>query len=160
MEFFEVIKKRHCTRSFDSKKPVRDEDIAKIIDAGKRAPSAGGIYPVEFRIIKDQKTKDKLVESTRNVIRFRVMDFIAQAPVVLVIYADVEKTTAKYGERGKDLYVIQDAAAAAENIFLTSIALGLSACWVGAFDEDIVREVLNLKKNERPMVIMPIGYGQ
>lgn len=128
---------------------VSDEDLAKIIDAGKRAPSAGGIYPVEFAIVKDQTTKEKLAPT---------MDFITQAPVVLVIYADTEKTAAKYGQKGKDLYVIQDAAATAENIFLAAIALGLSACWVGAFDERVVREVLRLKENERPMVIMPIGY--
>jgi len=156
MEFFQVIQKRHCTRSFNPKKPVSEADIAKIIDAGKRAPSAGGIYPVGFAVVRREDLKAKVTDSTANVLHR--MGFIAEAPVVIVIYADIDKATAKYGERGKNLYVIQDAAAAAENIFLAAIALGLGACWVGAFDEDIVRKALNLKKNERPMVIMPIGY--
>lgn len=158
MEFFEVIKKRHCTRSFDSKKPVSKADIDRIIEAGKKAPSAGGIYPVEFTVIQEQEMKDQLTDSTANVLHR--MDFIAESSVVIVIYADIEKTAAKYGERGKNLYVIQDAAAAAENIFLAVTALGLAACWVGAFDENIVQKVLNLKKDQRPMVIMPIGYGR
>jgi nitroreductase len=149
MEFFQVIKKRHCTRSFNSKKPVSDANLAKIIDAGKKAPSAGGLYPVKFAVVKDQKVKEKLAPT---------MTFLSQAPVVIVVYADQEKTAARYGQRGRDLYVIQDAAAAAENIFLAAIALGLAACWVGAFNEDAVRSVLNLKESERPMVIMPIGY--
>ena len=149
MEFFEVIKKRHCTRSFDPKKPVSEADIAKIIDAGKRAPSAGGIYPVEFAVIKDRLIKEKLAPT---------MEFVAEAPVVIAVYADVEKTAARYSQRGKELYVIQDGAAAAENIFLAAVALGLDACWVGAFDENGVREALNLNKNERPLTIMPIGY--
>jgi len=149
MEFFQVIKKRHCTRSFNSKKPVSDANLAKIIDAGKKAPSAGGLYPVKFAVVKDQKVKEKLAPT---------MTFLSQAPVVIVVYADQEKTAARYGQRGRDLYVIQDAAAAAENIFLAAIALRLAACWVGAFNEDAVRSVLNLKESERPMVIMPIGY--
>lgn len=158
MEFFQAIKKRHCTRSFDPEKAVKEEDIAKIIEAGKRAPSAGGIYPVKFAIIKDQKTKGKLAGSTKFVLK--LMSFIAEAPVVVVVYADVAKTAARYGQRGQDLYVIQDAAAAAENIFLATIALGLDACWVGAFDEEMVRKTLDLRENERPMVIMPIGYSR
>ena len=55
MEFFEVIEKRHCCRKYDPTKNVETSDIEKIIDAGKCAPSAGGIYPVEFKIIKEQK---------------------------------------------------------------------------------------------------------
>lgn len=156
MEFFEVISKRHCVRSYTSKK-VSAKDISKLIEAGKRAPSAGGIYPVEFAMIKDQTTKNKLADTTAHVLHR--MDFIAQASAVIVVYADVKKTESRYKERGRDLYVIQDAAVATENIFLAATALGIGACWVGAFDEDEVRKVLGLKSNERPMVIMPLGYS-
>ncbi len=158
MEFFEVLKKRHCVRSFDPDKPVNDEDLEKIIDSGRCAPSAGGLYPVDFKVIRDQKTKNELVECTRKIVAVRLMDFVGQAPAVIVIYANVEKTAARYGDRGRDFYVVCDAAAAAENIFLAAVALGLGACWVGAFDEEKVRKVLNLRANQRPMVIMPIGY--
>ena len=152
MEFFEVVKNRHCCRNFDPNKKVSNEDIEKIIQAGKMAPSAGGIYPVGFEIIKNQKTKNSLAEAASQ------QNFIAEASIVLVIWADVDKTRQKYGERGQNLYAIQDAAAAAENIFLTTTALGLSACWVGAFDEQKVAKILNLKNNQRPLTIMPIGY--
>ena len=158
MDFFEVIKNRHCVRSFDPNEKVSDEDIAKIVDAGRRAPSAGGIYPVEFAVITDKKTISELTDSTTNVLRR--MNFIEEAPIVIVIYADVERTATRYQNRGRGLYVIQDAAAAAENIFLATVALGLSTCWVGAFDEEHVRKTLNLKPDERPMVIMPIGYNK
>ena len=156
MEFFEVINKRHCTRSFLSKK-ISKRDISRLIEAGKRAPSAGGIYPVEFAVVKDQVAKIKLADTTANVLHR--MDFIAQASAVIVVYADVEKTESRYKARGRDLYVIQDAATAAENIFLAATALGIGACWVGAFDEEGVRKVIGLKSHERPMVIMPLGYS-
>lgn len=114
MEFFEVINKRHCTRSYTSKK-VSEKDISKLINAGKRAPSAGGIYPVEFYVATEQKIKEKLADTTAHVLHR--MDFIAQASAVIVIYADVQKTESRYKERGRDLYVIQDAAVAAKISF-------------------------------------------
>ena len=151
MEFFEVVKKRHCCRSFQPDKKVSNDLIEKIIAAGKAAPSAGGIYPVEFSVVKDDKTKEELAEAAQG------QDFIINASVILVIWADVEKTAAKYGERGRALYTIQDAAVAAENIFLAVTALKLDACWLGAFDENEVKKILHLSAHQRPMVIMPLG---
>jgi nitroreductase len=156
MEFFEVINKRHCTRSFTSKK-VSEKDMAKLIETGKRAPSAGGIHPVKFAVVTDQKTKKAIADTTAQVLHR--MDFIEQASAIIIVYADVQKTESRYKDRGRNLYVIQDAAVAAENIFLAATALGIGACWVGAFDEDEVRKVLHLKANQRPMTIMPLGYG-
>lgn len=87
-------------------------------------------------------------------------DFLIDAPIVIIVWADIEKTAAKYGQRGKDLYVIQDAAAAAENIFLAITALDLNSCWIGGFDEDKLKNILKLKNHQCQMVIMPIGYGK
>lgn len=153
MEFFEVIKKRHCCRSFNPNKDVRDEDLEKIIKAGQMAPSAGGIYPIDFDVVKEKTIKEQITKAALG------QDFIAKAPVVIIIWADVKKTAYKYGKRGENLYVIQDAAAAAENIFLAVTAFGLSACWVGAFDEEKIKEIFGLEKLQRPMVVMPIGYS-
>lgn len=154
MEFFEVIKKRHCTRSFDPDKEISQDNLDKIIEAGKSAPSAGGIYPTDFAIAKDQKQKESLAQAALG------QNFISKAPVVIVIFADLEKTAQKYGEKGRNLYAIQDSAAATENIFLAAIALGLSACWVGAFDEEKVQKILNLSSHHRPLTIMPVGYAK
>jgi len=153
MDFFEVVKKRHCCRNFNLKKKVNLRDLKRIIDSGKMAPSAGAFYPTKFRVIRDRKLKEEIAEVSSG-----GKDFLADAPIVLVIYSDVEKTASYYGERGRNLYVICDASAAAENMFLAATALGLSTCWIGAFDEEKVAKLLNLKENQRPMVIMPIGY--
>lgn len=152
VDFWQVIKKRHSVRSFDPDRAVPHDLIEKIIEAAKMAPSAGGIYPTDFVLIRDQKTKIQIAESAF------AQYFISEAPVVIVVTADVEKTSSRYGERGKNLYVIQDAAAATENLILAATALGLGSCWVGAFDEDKLSKVLKLKKSIRPLAIVPIGY--
>jgi len=152
MEFFEVIKKRHCVRKFAPDKAVSDEDIEKIIDAGKKAPSAGGFYPTRFSVIK-KKDFDKLGGAIPE-----RMHWFKDASVVLVVWSDPKETINQYQERGENLYIIQDAAAAAENIFLAVTALGLATCWIGTFDDEKLKDFLKLKGNQRPFVIMPIGY--
>ncbi|MGC9048959.1 MAG: nitroreductase family protein [Patescibacteria group bacterium] len=154
MEFQEVLKKRHCLRKFDPESKVPDELIEKLIEAGHSGPSAGNLHPEDFIIIHDQETKEKLAEAALGQM------FVAEAPVVIVVIADVEKTASCYGERGRNLYVIQDAAAATENIFLTATDLGLGMCWVGAFDEKQVQKILQLKPEQRPLAILPVGYKQ
>lgn len=152
MDFWQVLKKRHCVRQFDSWREVPDELIKDLVEAGHRGPSAGNIHPEEFIIVRDQETKEKLAEAALSQM------FIAEAPIVIVVVADVEKTASRYGERGRNLYAIQDAAAATENIFLAATDLGLSMCWVGAFDEKEVQKILKLQPEQRPLAILPIGY--
>lgn len=153
MDFFEVIKKRHCVRKFDPKKAVDENDLEKIIDAGKRAPSAGGFYPTKFNVAKSQKEKDKILECIPERMRWA-----ADASAIIVIWSDPKESIAQYGNRAKDLYIIQDAAAAAENIFLTVTALGLATCWIGTFNDEKLKKALGLKNNQLPFVIMPVGY--
>jgi len=152
MDIWQVFKKRHSVRKFDSEKDISDDLIEKIIGAAKTAPSAGSLYPTDFIIIRDQKTKEQIARAALG------QDFIAQAPAVIVVISDVEKTASYYGERGRNLYVIQDAAAATENLILAATALDLGTCWVGAFNEKEMVKILNLKKEIRPLAIIPVGY--
>lgn len=152
MDFWEALQKRHCIRDFDENKKVSNEQIKKLIIAAKTAPSAGDVQDWEFKIVKENVVKKQLVNIAWN------QDFIAQASVVIVVCINFSKTDSDYGKRGIELYSIQDTAAATQNILLAATALGLGACWVGAFDEDRVKEILNLEDNLRPVVIVPVGY--
>ena len=84
-------------------------------------------------------------------------DFISQAPLVVVGCAN-EEIAWRYGERGKNLYSICDVSASIQNMMLLATELGLGSCWVGAFEEKEVAKILNLPKNLRPIVILPVGY--
>jgi len=152
MDFWQVIKNRHCTRSFNQERDVSDELLNKVISAAKMAPSAGNMQDWRFKVVREQTTKEKLAQAA-----FEQM-FIAQAPIVAVICSDLEVAQMYYGQRGVNLYAIQNIAAAAQNLFLACIAERLGACWVGAFNEEKVSQILQLPQSWRPMVIMPIGY--
>ena len=85
--------------------------------------------------------------------------FINEAPVVIVVCIQPEMSGARYRERGRNLYAIQDSAAAVQNILLAAYGYGLATCWVGAFEETAVIEVLKLPQGILPVALIPIGFA-
>lgn len=151
MDLFEVIKGRRSIRRF-KKDGVDDEILMKVIEAGVWAPSAGNLQSWEVIIIKKFETKEKLAAAAY------LREFLAEAPLILVLCANQHVCGASYNDRGRELYCIQDAACAGQNILLAAHALGLGACWVGAFDEDLVFRTLHLPLGLRPVALIPMGY--
>ncbi len=83
---------------------------------------------------------------------------MAEAPVFLVVCAETEKLERFYGKRGKLLFSVQNVAASIQNMLLTIHALGMASCWVGAFDEKVLKRVLGIPEDVRPQAILPIGF--
>ncbi|MBI4744107.1 MAG: nitroreductase family protein [Actinobacteria bacterium] len=152
MEVYEALHKRHSVREYDSSKAIPDELIRKLLEAACEAPSAGNLQPWRFWVVRDGRIKKELAEAAGR------QNFVYEAPVVIVVCADLSVSLRGYGRRGVDLYAIQDTAAAIENLLLAVCAEGLGACWVGAFNEDKVSESLSLESAIRPLAIIPIGY--
>jgi len=148
---FEAIKERRSVRAYTDE-AVSDEDVERLIEAARWAPSAGNIQPWAFVIVKDAETKQKLYGAALN------QTLIQQAPVVIVICADLIRSSRGYGSRGVHLYSIQDTAAAIENILLAAQELGLATCWVGAFHEDEVAEAVKAPRHVRPVAMVAVGY--
>jgi len=149
-DVFDAIKGRRSVREFKSA-PVKEKDLEKILDAARLAPSAGHCQPLELVVVKDQSQKDRLASAALDQM------FIAEAPVAIVVCANVPRTSRRYGRRGEELYCIQDTAAATQNILLAAYALGYATCWVGAFDEDAVASVIKAPADVRPVAIIPLG---
>jgi len=152
MELLQAIKGRRSIRAF-KKQNVPEEIVEKLIDAASWAPSAGNIQPWEFVIVRKPAVKKKLAQAALN------QEFVEEAPVVIVVCADEKRSSMGYGLRGGTLYCIQDTAAATQNILLTAYSLGLGACWVGAFNEDEAKKVMNAPEEIRPVAIIPVGYA-
>jgi nitroreductase len=151
MDFFEVIKNRHSIRRFKSI-PVEEEKIRKILEVANMAPSAGNLQSYEIVLVKDQERKEALAEAAYG------QDFIAEAPVVLVFVMNPARSSRRYAQRGSNLYTFQDTAIACAHAELAATALGLGACWVGAFDDKKVAKIIGATKGFIPATILPIGY--
>ena len=150
MDLEEAILTRRSVRAY-SAKDVPEDLVNHLLELASWAPSAGNLQSRDFVVIRNQQTKDDMVVAALG------QDFIAQAPVVVVAVANLERV-AQYGTRGRDLYAIQDAAAAVQNLLLAAHAKGLGTVWVGAFEERGVRTAFGLPSHARPVAIIPIGY--
>lgn len=151
MDLLEAIENRRSVRAF-THEDVSEEEIEKLIDAARRAPSAGNIQPWEFIVVRKPETKHRLSIAALD------QTFIEKAPVVIVVCANQTRSSRGYGARGFHLYCLQDTAAAIQNILLTACTLKLATCWVGAFKEEEARKTLNLPEGIRPISIIPVGH--
>jgi nitroreductase len=153
MDVLDAIKGRRSVRAFESGKDVLEKTVEGLIIAAQWAPSAGNIQPWEFVVVRRSEIKKRLAEAAFN------QSFIEEAPVVIVVCADENRSSEGYGQRGRTLYCIQDTAAAIQNIHLAAYSAGLCTCWVGAFKEEDVSEILNIPKGTRPVALIPVGYA-
>jgi nitroreductase len=151
LEVFEAIRGRRSVRAFRDRN-VTEEIVDQLIDAAHWAPSAGNIQPWEFIIVRKPDIKKRLAKAALE------QTSIIDAPVVIVVCADENRSMQRYGDRGKTLFCLQDTAAAVQNILLTAHSLGLGSCWIGAFTEEEAEEILQLPQHTRPVAIIPVGY--
>ena len=152
-ELLRKIQTRQSIRKY-SNNAIPESDLNEILKTGFSAPSAGNRQPWRVVVVKDKTRKDKLAIAALG------QHFIAEAPILLVICAVPHESAERYKERGATLYALQDTAALTQNILLASHSLGYATCWIGAFNEDEVTEVLNIPKEMRPVSMIPIGYAE
>jgi len=138
MELCEAIERRRSVRQFKPD-PVPEAALGEILRLAQQGPSAGGLRSY------------KIVESALPLTPYN-------APLCLVFCALPERAATRYGDRGRDLYAVQDATIAAAYAQLAAVDLGLASVWVGAFREGKVAQALGLGQDERPVAIIALGY--
>ena len=150
-DLMDAIRERRCRRRY---KPdtIPNPTISRLLEAAQWAPSGGNIQPWHFFVIINETKRQQLSEAALG------QRSIVEAPVAIVVCAIPSMSKAKYGERGERLYSLQDTAAAVQNILLAAEGFGLGTCWVGAFEDQKVREVLEINQEMRPVAIIPVGY--
>lgn len=153
MNLLQLIKTRRSVRKYDPTKPVTEEQINQILEAAIWAPNAGNTQCWRFYVVRNPQVKEDLATRAGH------QPFAANAPVLIVVCADLNQIGEKYGERGRETYALQDTAAAIQNMQLAITDLGLASCWIGSFDEARAAEILNLPAGVRPLSLLPIGYA-
>ena len=131
--------------------PVSKDLILDLIKAAETAPSAGNLRARKYVVVTNTQMRKTLAVAAYG------QSQVETAPLLVVICADVPRSSRRYGDRGS-LYSIQDAAAATMCLLLAAYDLSLGACWNGAFDDQIVRDALNLAKDVLPVAILSIGW--
>ena len=143
----EAIKKRQSVRSYQDKK-IPEEIIQYILEAGRLAPSAKNGQPWKFIVVKDKNLKEKLVPACKS------QKFVGEAPVVIVGCATNPNYKMGNGEYSYALHL----AIAMDHMSLEATSLGLGTCWIGAFYQDQVKEVVDVPEEVRVVALMSVGY--
>lgn len=151
MEFWDLLEKRRSVRSYSGRQ-IPDSWLEKIISAALSSPSAGNRQSYKIAVVRDSRTKEALYQASLG------QESLLSAPLLLVFFADENQCSAKYGERGANLYCVQDATIAAAYAQLAAADLGLGSVWIGAFEAGKVAEILKAQKGETPVAIIPLGY--
>ena len=146
--FLELAKARFSTREFSRRKKVETKKVMQIIDAGRLAPSAMNYQPVKIYVVKsDQKLAqlEAICPCTYN------------APLAFIICCDHSEAASGLIREGYD-FGETDAAIACTHMMLAAQDIGLGSCWVGKFDEEEVREAMDIPENISVCAILPVGY--
>jgi nitroreductase len=146
-----VFHRRFSCRSYRPD-PISREVLTELLEAARWAPNAGNLEPWRFVVVSDQLHRSALARAAYG------QTFIAAAPVVVVVCAVPEESARFYGPRGRELYCLQDTAAAVENLLLAATEADLGTCWVGAFSEAAVARDLELAPGWRPIALVTVGY--
>ena len=170
-ETIRTIMQRRSTRAY-ADTPIDDEKKKAIIDAARRAPTAGNMQLYSMIVVEDQELKNKLSKSCDN------QPFIAKAPLVIIYLADfhkleqlykssgapgfMDKQGKKYREPGVGELVlsIDDAIIAAQNSVIAAESFGIGSCYIGDIMEqhDYHKELLNLPDHVFPATMLCFGY--
>jgi len=149
-ECLDAIYQRRSVRKFTSD-PVDRQIVEKLIQDAQMAPSADNLQSRDFIVVTNTAVKKKLTESAHD------QKFMVQAPVIIVFCANTPRSSRTYSARG-ELYSIQDASISAMMMTLAAHDMGLATCWVGAFNDADVAEILMIPHNIRPVCMLALGY--
>lgn len=144
MDFLELVKKRRSIRKYKPE-PIPEEKIDYILEAARQAPSWGNRQCWRFIVVKDESKKRKIASR----------DWIAQAPIIIIGCAYPGLSGSKSGQQ----YYMLDMGIAMEHMMLAAAEQGLGTCWIGGqFDEETVKNILNIPSEVRVVALTPLGY--
>lgn len=147
MSFLELAKRRYSVRKYRDK-PIEEDKLMRVLEAGRIAPSATNAQPWRIYVITGRENLEKIWEAYPR-------PWIREAPVILVVCGDHSRSWKR--SDGKDHSDI-DVAIMSDHITLAAADEGLGTCWICAFDRDKCSEILKLEKNIEPAVMLPLGY--
>ena len=141
MDVFKAISSRRSTRKFKPE-PIPEEHLGKILEAARLAPSAANRQPWRFVVVQNKKRRENVAAAAND------QTFLADAAAIVVAVSDLQ-VSAKWHEK--------DAMIAIEHMVLAATALGYGTCWIGAFNEEKLKRLLNIPERVKIVALLPIG---
>lgn len=150
MDFLEMAKNRYSERYFDNR-PVEQEKLDRILEAGRIVPTACNYQPQRFYVIRSDEGLARLR---------RVTKFHYNAPLVILVCYDNREAWVNPADRYYDMYSSgeQDATIAASTMMYEAEELGVHSIWIRGFDSMTAAEAFGLPGYMIPVMMMGLGY--
>ena len=148
----DTIMKRRSVRTYKDI-PVDWGKVINCVEAGMMAPSSGNLQIWRFSVVRGASKKSAIASACLQ------QHWMEQAPVHIAIFAKHDRAEQFYRERGSKIYCVQDCAMAAMNIMIAAESIGLSTCFVSAFDEQAMSRIFSLPDKVTPQGVITLGYS-
>lgn len=142
MDFVDTMLNRRSIRQYEEK-DIPEAVLNKILEAGRMAPSAGNKQSWHFIVITDEVKKRELSKGMFS-------RFLKDAPVTIVGCAHQDRISGRWSKIST--------AIALQNMVIAAWAMGIGSCWIGAFNEDKVKKILDIPEKWDVVALIPFGY--
>jgi len=149
MKVLDVIQKRQSVRKY-KEDPIPEKALMRVLEAARLAPSGKNFQPWKFIIVKDKALKEKLAQASAG------QFFMAEAPIIIVGCGFPDNCYARMGRYMQSWSV--DVTIALEHLILQAQEEGLGTCWIGSFEEEGIKAILNIPENVKVLALTPLGY--
>ncbi|MBS3733543.1 MAG: nitroreductase family protein [Phycisphaerae bacterium] len=146
MDVYEAIRKRFSVRAY-ADRPVDDDQLQRVLEAARQAPSARNRQPWHFVVVRQAETRKKLADLSGQ-------GFLAEAPVVLAVVGTSPESVMHCGVPADPV----DCAIAIDHLTLAATAEGLGTCWVGHFPQDPCRDLLGVPQAAKIIELVALGH--
>lgn len=146
MDFYDVIEQRFSVRKYESRE-IEEDKLQRVLQAGRRAPTARNRQEWKLIVVRNESLRQAVAKGADQ-------PFLAEAPVILaaVGLTPDDRMHCRIPTDPVDCAIVLD------HISLAAAAEGLGTCWIGHFDQDVCREVLNVPPTAQIIELMPLGY--
>ena len=151
MNLDKAIKTRHSIRRFNQIKKPSYSKILNAIEAATLAPAAGNLSTLRYIFVQDK-------EKIKSIAVAAQQEFITTVPYVVVVCSDKKALEKFYYDRAEK-YSKEQSGAAIQNYLLKINEQGLASCWIGAFSEKTVKNLLKIPDNVDVIALLPTGYS-
>jgi nitroreductase len=142
MSLLDLILTRRSVRHYKTD-DIPEDVLKQILEAGRQAPSAANMQPFRFVIVTNREIEKQFSNELFN-------GFVKDAPMVIVGCANVKSLTGKWA--------VVDGTIAMQNMVIAAWTLGVGSCWIGAFDEEKVKELLKIPDEWKVFALLTLGY--
>jgi nitroreductase len=161
--FLDLARNRRSIRKYTSEN-IASEDVAKILEAGRLAPSGNNAQPWRFIVVRDEGVKRRLSEVAGK------YKFIIEAPVVIAVVADPRAKMKSVSDKAYApsaseppveavIKAVRDTTIAADHIVMAATDLGLGTCWVAKFEQEDIKPVLDVPEACYVTALITVGHS-